>query len=197
MSYYPAWLDYAGWLFVVAGALCAMAMAPEPTGRKRGYLKLVACELIALGIGFLGAGGVLFNMRAPDLTARGELFDVVRHSGRGSSTNFRLRVPTGEIDGLSISSAIHQIADGDIAEVEYQAGSYAVIDIRIVTGRYSGYEATGQNGMAGAVVTLVAAPVLALFGIMNWLSDGTATPSSRENKPAPDGDVDTKSMLDL
>jgi hypothetical protein len=174
-----------------------MAMAPEPTGRKRGYLKLVACELIALGIGFLGTGGILFNMRAPDLTVRGELFDVVRHSGRGSSTKFGLRSPAGEVDNLHISSAIREIADGDTAEVEYQAGSYAVMGIRIVAGRYSGYEATGQNGMAGAAVTLIAAPVLALFGIMNWLSDGTATPSSRDNKPAPDGDVDTKSMLDL
>jgi len=32
---------------------------------------------------------------------------------------------------------------------------------------------------------------------LDWLNDGTAIPPPEDNRAAPDGDVDTKSMLDL
>ena len=197
MGYYPSWIDYAGWSFVVVGALFAFAMMPEPTGRKRGFLKLAACELIAIGIGFLGTGGVLFNLRAPELSAHGTVAYTIHHRGKGSSTTFTLRLASGEIVVLHISPVTDRIRNGETAEVEYQGGSYAALNVRILAGPYAGYEATAPNGMTGAVFTLLGALGLGLFGIMNWMSDGTATPSQPDDQPAPDGEVDTKSMLNL
>jgi len=197
VSYYPGWLDYAGWSFGIAGALCGLAMKAQPVGRRRGLLKLAACVLVAVGVGFLGTGGVLFNSRAPHLTAQGAIFDVVEHRGRGSSTTFDLRVPSGEIDGFHLSSAVGQIVGGETAEVEYQAGSNAVLSVEILEGRYAGYHATDSDGMTGALFALLGALVLAIYGVANWFNDGTGVPSVEDNREAPDGDVDTKSMLNL
>ena len=197
LSYYPGWFDYAEWFFGGVGVLCWLGMTAQPVGRRRGFLKLGACVLLAIGVGFAGSGGVLFNLRAPHLTAKGELFDVFRHSGRGSSTTFDLHVPSGEIDGFHLSSAIDQIVGSETAEVEYQADSHAVLHIDILEGRYAGYEATGSDGMTGSVISLFAALILAIYGVVDWFNDGTGIPSSPNNTKAPDGDVDTKSMLNL
>jgi hypothetical protein len=198
VDYYPRWFDYAAWIIAGSGALCFLAMLPEPSGRKRGLLKLVSCLLLAIGAAFGATAGILFNLRAPHLTARGEIFNVVIHTGKGSETRFRLRVPTGEIDELHLSSALREISDGETVEVVYQADTDAILHLRILDGPYQGYQSKSNSGMGGPVLGAIAAFALAFYGVLDWFTDGTAASSpSSDNQAAVDGDVDTASMLNL
>jgi hypothetical protein len=199
MALYPDWLDYAGWSLAGIGLLCLLLMLPQPTGTTRGYLKLSALVLLGVGAGIGAITGILFNLRAPVLHAQGELFQVSHHGGKGSHTDFGLRTPTGDIDGLSISSNVEAIAEGEVASVEYQQFSNRVLGVRIVDGAYRGVETTATNGLFGSCLLLLGSVVLAGYGFLDWMSDGTAIPAetAEDTVAAPDGDVDTQSMLNL
>jgi hypothetical protein len=194
---YGVWFDYMCWAIEIAGAVCGFSMLSEPAGRKRGLLKLSTCLLLATGFGCASTKGILFNLRAPTLNATGQLFDVFHHNGKNSSTDFRLRVPTGKIDALHLDSDRLRIMNGELARVTYQADSYALLHIEILDGPYAGYTADGSNGLTGAIWGLLASICIAAYGIVNWISDGNATTPDSDTRAMPDGGVDTQSMLNL
>lgn len=199
MTYYPDWFDYAKWLFVGFGALGGFLTLSEPAGRKRGLLKLGFCTLLASGIVIGALGGVLFNLRAPHLTAEGTLFDVFVRHGKRSYTTFRLRsTTTSEIDGLSMSSAHDDLLNGEVARVTYQDGSLLALRVLVLEGPNAGKDHTEIDGLIPSWIALVFGIGLAAYGVLNWLKDGTGIPFRRRRQPAaPDGDVDSQSMLHL
>jgi hypothetical protein len=199
MTYYPAWFDYAKWTFVVCGGLCWFSMLTEVAGRKRGLLKLAACVLIAVGMAFGGLAGVLFNLRASHLNAEGTLFGVLVAHGKGSHSDFGLRFPSDKVVFLSMSGAYEQLSDGETARVTYQDGTHRVLRVKVLEGRNAGFDETASDGFGGSCVALLLSLCLGGYGVLDWINDGTAaTPSDPDNNQrAPDGDVDTKSMLDL
>jgi hypothetical protein len=197
VHYYWAGLDYVKWALLVAGAAFFFYMQREESGEKRGWLKLAACITLALGI-FSGAvAGVLFNKRAAHLTAEGFLAQVVVNGGRGASTQFQLVQPTGTSTTLKVDSALRWIHDGDPVHVVYQDGSYAVLSLTEISGANAGVRVDGNDGGFGSWVALTAAVILAGYGIADWFNDGNAVPSEPADREMPDGDVDSKSMLNL
>ena len=153
--------------------------------------------LLAAGIAFGGVGGVLFNLRAPHLTAEGTLFDVALHHGKNSSTRFCLRTSTEEIDDLTLSGAYGDLVDGEIAEVTYQSGSRLALHVKVLEGPYAGFDHAESDGLMPSWMAVVLAIALATYGVLDWLNDGTATSSDPGNQSAPDGDVDSQSMLNI
>ena len=199
MHYYWPGLDYLKWIMGVIAAGCFLMMLPEPASTKRGFLKLAACCIAASAI-FCGAlAGVLFNKRAPHRSVEGVLRGVKVWDGKGSHTDFRLDQVGGETLALSIDRAVSWIHDGDFVNVVYQAGSGAVLSITMLAGPSTGWRSTGGNdGEFGAWMALVAAVALAGYGVLDWISDGRAIPNEApQSVPAPDGDVDSASMLNL
>jgi hypothetical protein len=199
MAYYPGWFDYAGWIFGITGILCWLNMKSEPAGRTRGFFKLAACLSIAAGVAFAATGGVLFNLRAPVLELTGEITAVKFFGGRNSQTRFVLLTPSGESRTFSISGEVAQISKGETAHLFYQQDSDRVRLLRITAGRSVGYQNAPESGLFGAWASLVGAVVLAGYGVLSWLNDRDATPSETADdvKPQLDGDVDTKSLLNL
>ena len=197
MHYYPVWFDYAKWLFLITGAACGLAMMPEPAGRKRGWLKLGLCCSIALGMLFGGVAGVMFNSRATTHEVTGEAFGVRFTSGRSSSTTwFGVPQPRGEFD-FSISGTHGSIANGEALHIVYQDESYAVLAVDVMDGPGAGYRYTDNTNIFSSWFVVALAFVLAGYGVFDWLNDGTAIPPPEDDRAAPDGDVDTKSMLNL
>lgn len=185
MTYYPDWFDYAKWLFVGFGAFGGFLTLSEPAGRKRGLLKLGFCTLLASGIVIGALGGVLFNLRAPHLTAEGTLFDVNVHHGKSSSTVFRLRTTTtDEIDGLSMSGAHDDLLNGAVARVTYQDGSLSVLRVQILEGPYAGKDHSEIDGLVPSWIALFFGVGLAAYGVLNWLKDGTGAPVRRRRQTA-------------
>ena len=197
MHYYWPGLDYVKWLFFAAGAWSFFLMNSEEVGRKRGLLKLTGCVLIAAGAICWGISGILFNRYAPHLTAEGHLSNLVVQGGKGASTSFRLLTPSGEIDNLSLDKAVRWVHERDQARVIYQDESHAVLSLALLDGSYAGDVVLGNDGSFGSWCALICGLVLAGYGVLDWLNDGTAIPPPEDNRAAPDGDVDTKSMLDL
>ena len=197
MSYYPVWFDYAVWVLVGFGALCGLMMLPEPTGPKRGKLKLLACILVALGIAFAGTAGLIFNLRAAHFDVQGTLTHVVvKHGGRSSSTLFQLIVPGQPTKSFEIGRDVPQILPGETMKVTYQADSNHVLGAQIVSGAYAGYDYADGDNSGGSIVVILVALALALYGVLNFLSDGTAEAVETDDRPVPSG-ADTESILDL
>ena len=197
VEYYWQGLDYLKWVLGAAGVGCFLAMLPEPTGRKRGWLKLFGCVLVGAGTFCAALGGVLFNLRAPMVEDEGVVAGVYVSGGKGAHTDFGLLTSHGEIDGLSISGAVKWIHDGDAVVVTYQDGSHAVVGIRVVSGAAIGWTATGETGALGAWLGLVASVGLMGYGVADWFNDGTAIPSQPDDSAAVNGEVDSASLLNL
>jgi hypothetical protein len=196
MQYYPHWLDYFELALGAGGALCFLAMQPQPEGPKRGWLKLAACASIGLAVSLAGICGALFNARAMHYEEQGQIFNVVRHGGRSASTKFSLRSGDGQVAGLSFSSDVPQIVDGELADVVFQADSYVVLHVTIVQGDYGGFEKSASDGIFGSWISILGGLALMAYGILNWVSDGTGiVVESEANQLPPDGDVDQSSLL--
>ena len=196
MSYYPPWFDVAEWILIGAGLLGWLVMKAFAPGRVRGLLKLCGCLSVAVGMIFGGIGSLLFNERAPHLTAEGRFGHVVLHTGKGSSTYFDLLGGQAH-DRLYLPSAKSEVQDGELADVTYQAQSGLVLSLHIVDGPHAGFDYSGTDHSFGAFATLFAALVLACYGVLNFVSDGTGEPAQKDNSPSPAGEADTGSMLDL
>jgi len=197
VTYYPGWFDDVMWTAIVCGAACFLAMKGLDAGRKRGFVKLAACLLMAIGLGFGGTAGVLFNSRAPHLTVDGTVSNVVIHSGKGSSTTFTLTSAQGPLYGLHISSAKSQIAAGEHAHVVYQAGSMLALELSVFDGPGAGFDYSEGDGTPGAMFALFAAFVFATYGVVNFITGGAGVPALNDNTPPPPGDADPKSILEL
>jgi hypothetical protein len=195
MHYYPVWFDYAKWLFSIAGGFCAFAMMTEPASRKRGWLKLGFCCFIAMAMLFGGAAGVIFNSRAAIHEATGTVFGSNVTRGRGATTRFRIPQPEGEFD-FSITGTHDAIENGEVVRVIYQDASYAVLSVEVIDGVNQGYRFRDTTNLHGSWFVVMLALVLAGYGLLDWMNDGTAIPPP-DDRSAPDGDVDTKSVLDL
>jgi hypothetical protein len=199
MSFYPPWLDYLAYALAIAAALVGWAVRSQPVGLRRGRLKLTALLFLSTAILLGAVDAIVFNTRAPRLTAQGIVSNVAKSHGRNSYTVFSLTTSTGEIDGLQLGSVIDQIVNNESAVIIYQAGSNKVLQITITNGFASGYTTSRSDGMTGSVAALIAGIIVLAYAILNFLSDGQGTPppSSSEFKPAPDGEVDTKSIIQL
>jgi hypothetical protein len=197
MTYYPVWFDGVTWTAIAGGVVCFLAMKAIAVGPKRGYVKLAACLLMAIGLGFGGAGGVLFNARAPHLEANGTISYVAIHSGRGSSTTFTLITAQGTLKGLSISAARDQIATGEHAQVFYQAESMRALEVHVLDGPGADFSYSDSDGTVGAAFTLFAALMFGIYGVVNFITGGTGAPALDDNSPSPPGDADSKSILDI
>jgi len=199
LSYYPAWLDFAKWILAVSGIVCLLTTKSQPAGALRGRLKLVGLVLVAGGMMFGGAAGVLFNSRAAEADTEGTVTEVHMSGGRGASTHFDVMEPGGRLLNFSLGSELREIAYGEQARVHYQEGSHAVLYLLIVSGPYAGYSHSESNGLTTSYAVLVGALLVLAYAIWNFISDGTAArPDSDENlKPGPPGDVDELSVLKL
>ena len=198
MNYYPPALDYAMYVLGAAGLILWVSLRGQATGRRKGALKLAACLLVGVALTCGGMGGVLFNRRAPIYETTGLLENIVRTTGRNSHVEFSLRTPSGIIGPLSTAD-LTEFQGGETAEVSYQAASLRVLHIRVLDGRAKGFEHQTSNGTLGAFLTIFAGLGLFAYGLLNYASDGAGGPDDeREGTvPAPDGDVDSKSMLGL
>jgi len=81
--------------------------------------------------------------------------------------------------------------------VVYQDESYAVLAVDVMDGPDAGFRYTDNPNIFSSWFVVALAIVLAGYGVLDWLNDGTAPPPPEDNRAVPDGDVDTKSMLDL
>ena len=197
MHYYWPGLDYAKWIFCLGAAGCFFGMLTEPAGAKRGWLKLAGCCAMAVGVLCGGLAGVLFNERAPRHSVAGTVTHVEVYGGRSSRTKFDLQAQTGEPIALSMDRAVYGIRNGDVVRVTYQEASGAVLSLTGLTGPYAGNQTEGSDGEYGSWMAVLAAVVLAGYGILDWFNDGNAIPAEPRNQQSLDGDVDSKSMLNL
>ena len=199
MHFYPPWFDYAKWTLLAAGVMFFLLRGTEPAGSRRSFYKLLAGSLFAGGMIFGSASGILFNFRAPHVTVVGTVFDVYKTEGRSASTSFRLRMPSGEVDNLSLRWSIYEIANNEQAQVTYQAGSMGVLSIRVLDGPFAGYNQKADNGSFGSWLLLVAALCIAIFTLVSYSTDRSAHYESLDEVDSiqPDGDVDTQSLLNL
>ena len=175
-----------------------IAVMTRDSGRLRGFAKLGAFLLASVTLGLIGLMGILFNARAPHLQASGMFSHVVMHTGKGSSTRFNLIGHSQEtINSLHISSAKSQIMAGEDAEIIYQAQSGLVLSLHIVDGPHAGFIYTESDRGGEGYFAILLAIGLAGFGIVNFFNDGSAYAGGRDDSPAPEGDTDARSMLQL
>ena len=178
MSYYPAWFDYAEWIPILCAVACFIAMKFLKPGRPRGYLKLSACTLAAMGLCFGAVKSIVFDSRAPHVATEGTIGQTLIHTGKGSSTSLSLAGVRMHLDG-----AHHQITDGERADVSYQAQSGIVLSLHVLDGPNAGFDYTDSVGGFGPYFVLLIAAVVALYGFIDWNLDGTAIPLPPRQNP--------------
>jgi hypothetical protein len=197
---YPTWAAVIAWTLLVAGLGTALSTLSQPAGLKRGYMRLTGYALLGASLLLGGICGVLFNVEALHVTVRGQLFRVAIHTGgKSSDSQFCLRVPSGEVDGLYAESALYRLEDGTNAEIVYQSGTKLVLQITLLDGPYTGYIYSGSDDFYVWLLATFAGIVLAAYGVWEWLNDRNGEPPvpDHSNNQEPPSDVDTRSLLNL
>ena len=196
MSYTPPWLTPLGYVLVFAGVVCFFIEKTQPVGPKRGRLKLIALACIGMGIVACSTSALILNQRAPHLTVDGMLSAVRKQGGRGASTSFEVLSPQGpSIPRFSMSGSRNAVVDGETATVVYQAGSFSALRVSVTSGPHAGDVETDSDGTFGAVFLVIVGLAALAYGVINFVSDGTAD-DPEDNTAPPDG-VDSPSLLHL
>ena len=158
---------------IVPGALLTLWFAYQlclssfdPARRRRLIL------LCGLSLGLVFGGGGALSITRISRSARpqiaGILTKVRQYTGKSPETIFDLVDDNGRSFHL-ISAHTPQLQAGERVEVKYLDEYAWVLDLRIVSGPYSGYESHKSDDLNSARLSAMFGALIAIMGFIWWL----------------------------
>jgi hypothetical protein len=168
--YYPVILPVLAWSSAAFGLFCELVRMRSRSGRRRRQAEFAAMLLFATALALGGTTGLLFNLRAPHLTADGVVYDVRSIGTHGQQRQFNIFTRPESAEPFELSWDNPHIRDGQLARVTWQAGSHRLLSVEVLYGPEQRYRTTQRDGTTGSLYCLGGALILVLFGCVRWFS---------------------------
>jgi hypothetical protein len=150
---------YFGW------RLCNGMVASQPKTTAQ-----ISCALW-LAVLF-GLGGLISTYRISTATrpsVRGVIANLRQSGGRSPQSYFNLLTTDGQTVALQASHHGPEIQDGETVNVTYLSDYNAVLDLKVLSGKYSGWSMNGGDGLQSSHISAAAGLTFAAIALALYL----------------------------